>query len=279
MPMTREQLERLTETDVRDPISADVLLSALASSPFIPSASLVNIRDLGSVPGSAIRPEAIYRCGTLEAAAKDPDALEWLATNVKHIFDIRSPRERERHPDPEVKGVTNTWFSSTAFDGQPVLEEFVEADGAPGLRKEYLKILDIYQPTFRVILEHVRDRPDEPFLFHCTAGRDRTGVMAGLLQSLAGANPEDVRFDYMLSRIGTEPARKRLLSYARIGTGVTFDHPGFYNMCSLRTSCWDAFITGVQEEHGGWEGYAMKTLGFSNEDLARIKSNLRGNKA
>ncbi|GKT90584.1 hypothetical protein Ct61P_08434 [Colletotrichum tofieldiae] len=241
MPMTREQLERLAETDVRDPISADVLLSVLASSPFIPSASLVNIRDLGS----------LYRCGTLEAAAKDPDALEWLATNVKHIFDIRSPKERERHPDPEVTGVTNTWFNSTAFDGQPVLEEFVEADGAPGLRKEYLKILDIYQPTFRVILEH----------------------------SLAGASSEDVRFDYLLSRIGTEPARERLLSYARIGTGVTFDHPGFYNMCSLRPSCWDAFVTGVHEEHGGWEGYLTKTLGFSNDDLARIKSNLRGNEA
>ncbi|GKT60695.1 hypothetical protein ColTof4_00820 [Colletotrichum tofieldiae] len=155
MPMTREQLERLAETDVRDPISADVLLLVLASSPFIPSASLVNIRDLGSVAGSAIRPGVIYRCGTLEAAAKDPDALEWLATNVKHIFDIRSPKERERHPDPEVTGVTNTWFNSTAFDGQPVLEEFVEADGASGLRKEYLKIFDIYQPTFRVILEHV----------------------------------------------------------------------------------------------------------------------------
>ncbi|KAK1987148.1 protein-tyrosine phosphatase-like protein [Colletotrichum cereale] len=274
MPMTREQLERLAETDVRDCIPADVLLSALASSPFIPSDSLVNIRDLGSVPGSAIRPGLIYRCGTLEVAAKDPAALEWLARAVTHIFDIRSPRERERHPDPEVKGVTNTWFDSTVLDGQPVLEEFVEAGGAAGVRKEYLKILDIYQPTIRVILEHVRDMPGEPFLFHCTAGRDRTGVVAGLLQSLAGANPEDVRFDYMLSRIGTEPARERLLSYARIGTGVTFDHPGFYNMCNLRASCWDAFVAGVQEEHGGWGGYATGVLGFCSDDLARIRSNL-----
>ncbi|KAK2000174.1 hypothetical protein LX36DRAFT_442580 [Colletotrichum falcatum] len=275
MAMTREQLERLTETDVRDPIPADVLLSALASPPFVPSTLLVNLRDLGSVPGSTIRPGFIYRCGTLEAAARDSTALEWLAAKVTRIFDIRSSRERERHVDPEVEGVTNTWFDSTVFDDQRVLEEFVEAGGALGVRKEYLKILDIYQPTIRIILEHVRDKPGEHFLFHCTAGRDRTGVVAGLLQSLAGANPEDVRFDYMLSRIGTEPARETLLSYARVGTGVTFDHPGFYNMCSLRASCWDAFVAGVHEEHGGWDGYVTKALGFCSEDLAVIRTNLQ----
>lgn len=109
------------------------------------------------------------------------------------------------------------------------------------------------------------------------AGRDRTGVMAGLLQSLAGAEPEDVRFDYMLSRIGTETARERLLRYARIGTGITTDNsPGFNNLCSLRTSCWDAFVAGVQEKHGGWEGYVTGTLGFSDDDLGKIKTNLRG---
>ncbi|EFQ28285.1 uncharacterized protein GLRG_03429 [Colletotrichum graminicola M1.001] len=105
-------------------------LLALASSPFIPSTSLVNIRD-----------------------------LEYMS-------------------DPEVEGVTNTWFDSTVFDGQPVLDEGVAAaGGALGVRKEYLKMLDIYQPLF---------------------------------------------------------------SSARIGTGATFQHSGFCNICGLRASSWDA---------------------------------------
>ncbi|WYZ41843.1 hypothetical protein EsH8_V_000738 [Colletotrichum jinshuiense] len=276
MSMTRDQLEHLTETDVRNPIPADVLLPALNSPPFVPSTSLINIRDLGIVPGSSIRPGLVYRCGTLEVTANDPKALNWLAAHVKHIFDIRSPMERKKAPDPEVKGVVNTWLDSTVVDPKPNLDDFVEGGGEAGVRKEYLKILDIYRPSFRAILEHVRDKPGEAFLFHCTAGRDRTGVMAGLLQSLAGAEPEDVRFDYMLSRIGTETARERLLRYARIGTGITTDNnPGFNNLCSLRTSCWDAFVAGVQEKHGGWEGYVTGTLGFSDDDLGKIKTNLR----
>ncbi|KAL0942245.1 uncharacterized protein CTRU02_200131 [Colletotrichum truncatum] len=281
MRVSKEQLESLTETDVRDPIPKESLLPALTSPPFILSASLINVRDLGAVPGSAIRPGLVYRCGTLEVAAQDPHALSWIAANVKHIFDIRSPREREKAPDPDVEGVQNTWFDSTGIDTQPILDEFVEGGGEAGVRKEYLKVLDIYQPSFRAVLEHVRDGPGEGFLFHCTAGRDRTGVLAGILQSLAGTKPDDVRFDYMLSRIGTEPARERLLKYALLGTALAAedDHPGFYNMCSLRRSCWDAFVAGVEEEYGGWESYVTKTLGFSNEDLEKIKDHLRGTQA
>ncbi|KAK2730568.1 hypothetical protein CKAH01_02396 [Colletotrichum kahawae] len=277
MALAKDQLARLSETDVRSPIPPEKLLPALTSPPFIPSTSLINVRELGAVPGSAILSGLAYRCGTLELATTDPQALSWLSGSVKRIFDIRSPGERERAPDPHIDGVENTWFDSTSVDLPPLLDEFVEGGGEVGLRKEYLKVLDIYRRTFHAVMEHIRDRPGEPFLFHCTAGRDRTGVLAGILQSLAGAAPDDVRFDYMLSRIGTEPARERLLRYARVGTGTTADdeHPGFYNMCSLRTSCWDAFVAGVEETYGGWEGYVTKTVGFSNEDLERIKAHLR----
>ncbi|TQN72348.1 hypothetical protein CSHISOI_03155 [Colletotrichum shisoi] len=99
---------------------------------------------------------------------------------------------------------------------------------------------------------------------HCAvgtvvAGRDRTGVMASLFQGLAGTDPENVRSDYMLSRLDAEPERERLLSHARIEAGASLDHPG------------------VQEDRGGWQGYVTKALGFSNEGLVSIKGNLRVN--
>ncbi|KXH66556.1 hypothetical protein CSAL01_13561, partial [Colletotrichum salicis] len=219
---------------------------ALSAPPFIPVPELINIRDLGAVPGSGVRPGLVYRCGMLEVATQNPQALDWPATNVKHIFD------------------------SAGVHSPPDLDDFVEAGGEVGLRKAYLKVLNLYGPIYRAILEHVRDKPEEPFLFHCTGILTKkakhcaawpakveepintktplqleeicTGVMAGLLQYLAGTAPEDVRFDYMLSRIGTEPARERLLQQARTGGGsLAFEqHPGFHNLCSLRTSCWDA---------------------------------------
>ncbi|RSM10436.1 hypothetical protein CEP52_003597 [Fusarium oligoseptatum] len=222
MTLSRADLEDLAATHVRDAIPPEPLAAALSFPPFIPTQSLVNIRDLGAVPGSAIRPGRIFRSGMLDAAAADPEALAWLAANVGTVFDLRSERERAGYPSPEVPGVKNL------------------------------------------------------FLFHCTAGRDRTGVVAGLLQTLAGTEQPDVIFDYMLSRIGTEQARDRLVVFIKTALGVDDpETPGFWNMASLRPSFWKALVEGVDAEFGGWDGYVTGALGFSADDLETIKKNLR----
>jgi len=101
-------------------------------------------------------------------------------------------------------------------------------------------------------------------------------VVAGLLLSLAGEAADRVALDFMLSRIGTEPARERLVAFARHGAGAASDDaPGFYNLCSLRVSFWDAFRAAVDREYGGFDGYVVGALGFSPADLAVIKRNLR----
>jgi protein tyrosine/serine phosphatase len=107
-----------------------------------------------------------------------------------------------------------------------------------------------------------------------TAGRDRTGVISGLLLTLAGATPDVVSLDYMLSRIGTEPVRQSLLEFALAGTNAKSpEEPGFYNLCQLREESWDAF---VKRDFGGFERFVTDQLGFSDADLAKIKANLTG---
>lgn len=109
------------------------------------------------------------------------------------------------------------------------------------------------------------------------AGRDRTGVAAGMLHALAGVDEESIALDFMLSRIGTEPAREQLVAFALRGSGAeSADAPGFYNLISLRRECWDAFVEEMKRAYGGWEGYVTGTLGFSEEDLVTIGKNLRG---
>lgn len=109
-------------------------------------------------------------------------------------------------------------------------------------------------------------------------------MLAGLLESLAGYDAETVRTDFLLSRIGTEVAREHLLQFARNYAqsaeddddgSASFDEvPGFLNLVSLKGACWDAFVEAVRTEYGGFEGYATKVLGFSEDDLVTIKKNL-----
>lgn len=107
------------------------------------------------------------------------------------------------------------------------------------------------------------------------AGRDRTGVLSGLLLTLAGADPDTVSLDFLLSRIGTEPAREQLLAFAKRESRVkSVDDPGFLNLASLRAVCWDAFLSALDRKYGGFHGYVTKKLGFSEDDLGVIVKNL-----
>lgn len=104
-----------------------------------------------------------------------------------------------------------------------------------------------------------------------------------MLETLAGYDEETVQTDYLLSRIGIEVAREQLLGFAKkysqgVGSNASpdagFDVPGFHNLVSLKVACWKAFVEAVGREYGGFEGYVTKVLGFSDEDLVKIKKNL-----
>ncbi|OTB07090.1 hypothetical protein M426DRAFT_318448 [Hypoxylon sp. CI-4A] len=268
-------LLKLAETDVSQEITKEQYVPVLTNPPFVFVDGTFNTRDVGLVPGSPVRAGFAFRSGALAQLTDNGRAVLAGKLGVRRVFDLRSPEERAAVPDPELDGVENTWIESSRPDSTPELDHFVAGAGENGYREMYLEVVDVYRDSWRAILEHVRDRPQDPFLVHCTAGRDRTGVLAGLLLTLAGASPDVITLDYLLSRIGTEPVRLMLLQFAVAGSHAkSQEQPGFYNLINLRASSWNAFVAGVQEEYGGFEQFVTDKLGFSKDDLAKIKTNL-----
>ncbi|GMK57452.1 hypothetical protein CspeluHIS016_0402860 [Cutaneotrichosporon spelunceum] len=271
--LTRTQLEALTATNIEDTIPEAELAAALASRPFI-QAGLLNLRDLGAVPGSAVRPGLIYRSAKLQ---DDASTHAWIGEQVKTVFDLRGEAEVRHSPDPAVDGVANIWFAPERKPDHIDLTRFIDGDGSAEWARQYLAVLELYRPGIRAVLEHIRDRPGQSLLFHCTAGRDRTGIVAGLLHDLAGTAHKDVVYDYMLTRVGLEPGRAqleaRILAHWKIADAQ--NEPGWSNFASLRPTSWCAFVDGVQETYGGFEGYVTRHLGFSEEDVGTIRRHLR----
>ncbi|KLU91169.1 hypothetical protein MAPG_09692 [Magnaporthiopsis poae ATCC 64411] len=273
---TPDQLAALALADVREPIPPAELLLALGSKPFIHIPGTFNTRDLGLIPITSsssssssststgtilnkIRPGFVFRSGSLERLTPEGAVSLSVQLGVRRIFDLRSEGERAAAPDPDLFGVRNTWAPTEEKEATVELAAFYSRGWRPRLRGN-----------------HVRDNPEEPFLFHCTAGRDRTGVLAGLLATLAGQDPTLVELDYMLSRVGVEPAREMLLGFVMQGSGAkSKDDPGFYNLASLRPSSWRAFLDAVAKQYdGGLRGYARDVLGFSDDELRLIAYNL-----
>ncbi|OAA62557.1 hypothetical protein SPI_04097 [Niveomyces insectorum RCEF 264] len=319
-PLPAAQLRALSETDVTVRLTPEQFLPVLTQPPFVTIEGTFNVRDLGRIPGgsaatgaaegqhtvdarpSPLRPGFAFRGGMLTFLTPAGKATIVDDLGVRAVFDLRSRSEHSRAPDPPLgdgdRAVNLVWSAETAErDPNVDLAPFVEGYGEAGFVATYLEVLQAYGPTIQAVLAHVRDRPTQPFLFHCTAGRDRTGVLAGLLLTLAGASPDVIALDYLLSRVGSEPVRDKLEQFARQGAGVMAGRkvptaaagaadgaaaetteppppPGFLNLINLRVQCWDAFVAALEKEHGGFEGYVTNTLGFSAADLATIKTNL-----
>lgn len=161
-------LRKLAETEVSNEIPKEQYGPVLFSPPFVYVDGTFNTRDLGLIPDSPLRAGLVYRSGALNHLTDNGKAVLSGKLGIRRIFDLRSPEEREKSPDPVLERVENTWIPSSRPDEQPDLRWFVTGGGEDGYRHMYLDVIDVYQASWKAILEHVRDRSDEPFLIHCT---------------------------------------------------------------------------------------------------------------
>ncbi|KAF2690790.1 hypothetical protein K458DRAFT_355046 [Lentithecium fluviatile CBS 122367] len=271
----QSSLYDLINTDIRTPIPAPLLTQALTEPPFIPIPGITNLRDLGRLPSSPIRPNLFYRSGALQNLPSASLTRLRDDLGVKLVLDLRSKGETARSPDPEIEGIKNAYFESKRVPRPIEMVKFIDEGGKRGYVELYDEVLDIYEESVRGVLEWVRDGGG-PVLFHCTAGKDRTGVLAAIFLSLAGASDETIAFDYALTRVGIEPAREFLLGMLKVwNTEWTTETPGMAEFSSVKGD----FILGMMEmmesKYGGVEGY-VRGLGFGEEDLRKIRAVLRG---
>lgn len=170
-PEAASSLLALAQTDVASPLPTESLHAALSQPPFVHVPGTFNTRDLGLVPGSPVRPGLVYRSGGFLTTPLSPEGRAALADGlgVRTMFDLRSVREHEQRPDPEVDGVRGVWVRPGEVDAVVGLEDFVEGEGEKGYVKMYLDVLKVYAGSVKAVLEAVRDgRGEEGVLFHCT---------------------------------------------------------------------------------------------------------------
>lgn len=162
----------IASTDVTQAIPKDQLRDALGSPPFVHIPGTFNARDLGLLTAPTPAPTHIragfaFRSGSLGGLTDEGKAVLRERLAVARVFDLRSVREHETQPDPAVVGVETVWIRPEEGDALVQLEDFVEGNGEQGYEGMYLEVLKWYRGGLRAVLEHVRDRRGEPFLFHC----------------------------------------------------------------------------------------------------------------
>lgn len=161
---------------------------------------IANFRDLGGYPAGTgyTQYHRFYRSTHLASAtASDLDKL--TALRLGTILDLRHPSEIEAQPDLIPK---NTKYIAISLLG-PMNPQDIRVNSqvrdTKTLANMYKQIIENSQSAIRASI-NLLSETEHPVLFHCAAGKDRTGLLAMFLLAIAGVDDMDIIADYEISR-------------------------------------------------------------------------------
>ena len=125
--------------------------------------------------------------GLLNASGRE--ALQ--AYGVATVLDLRSAGEIARAPSPFAGGVGATYVHRPLIDDS----NMNNIGDSKDMLERYLFIIETRPEAFAEVFTTLAHAP-APVLFHCFAGKDRTGLVAAMLLALAGVSPDDIAADY-----------------------------------------------------------------------------------
>ena len=245
---------------------------------------LRNFRDFGGAPsrhGGRVRQGRLYR--SAQPAGTAPEALaRAIAMDFGLIADLRHPAEQTASPSPWP----DHWAGRVARHGMAEAGMMAPHEALLALRPRDTDqidafYLDIYEtlpfdPAYRRVFAQVLNAlpdMDGPLLIHCTAGKDRTGMLAGTILEVLGVSREAIMVDFLRSGTANDFGAGDPAVLARVRGYFGFDVSPVVldRMISVQASYLPRFFEAVETRAGGMDAW-LDSIGV---DAGRRKA-LRG---
>ncbi|MEU7881507.1 tyrosine-protein phosphatase [Microbispora bryophytorum] len=232
-----------------------------------------NIRDLGGMAapsGSFIPAGRIFRSDALVGATEHDRDLLFGKLKVDLIIDLRTAAEaggdglEDRRLFPNVDSVR----FSIVPEGRVGREPFPDGTDAVALAHEYLRMLSNGEAAVKSTLEAIADAfdSDRVVLYHCAAGRDRTGVVTAILASLMGIRRQEIVYDFLMTNMSYERVEAKLRTNPIYRSPETADR----RTALLKPESIRDFLDLLRAENGGYEQWAER-VGVSSRALHTLR--------
>jgi len=245
-----------------------------------------NFRDLGGYKtetGQTIAWGRLFRSGVMhELTANDYGFLRDL--NIAVICDLRSTEERHEEPTDWQAGAVDMVAWDYVLDQSGFMAAFAEGEMSAERSTQvmshfYGEMAYTHAPYFEVMFDRLA-AGDLPLAFHCSAGKDRTGLAAALILSALGVDRDTIIHDYALSDDYVDYMAEMANSDEEIGP----DHPMYVwtqlpreviapFMGSIPVFLESAFAR-IEADHGDVRTYLRDELNVTDEEIAQIRAAL-----
>ena len=270
--------DRIASTNARGQIHGLHQLSPMPRS--LALSGTHHTRDLGGYrtqDGRITRFGVAFRSDHLgDLTTTDQRTLE--ALGIERVYDLRSSAEQAHRPtassdawSPVIQSVdVNDPKLDTASLGRRI---FNGQAGADELRRLLRRDALVLQPERRQAWAGwLRDlsRGETPMLFHCTAGKDRTGMAAALLLLALGVPVETARADFLLSNTLLQAKIDQQIEHVR-SSGVVTNETLLREVLGVSARSFDDALAAIHREYGSFDRYLHEGLGLGESDIAALR--------
>lgn len=237
--------------------------------------SVPNFRDLGGYrthDGRTVAWRRLFRSAALHQITDRDIARLKQEIGPRAVIDLRRLRNPDKNPEPLLLEGIGARYYPLPFRPESAAYLEDEAKAHPNATHMGEIYLDrISEPPFgkRLVdaLEIIAERDNHPLVFHCTAGKDRTGVLAAMVLAAVGIVDEDVVEDYALSAPLMKDIRERMISDPDTAQAVK-DQPDLHWEASAESMT--AFLSLLRRAYGSVDGY-LKANGARSSLVDRLK--------
>lgn len=253
--------------------------------------SLHNARDLGgytTADGKTVRTGRILRTGKLEDASTEDLRRLTEEFHLKAVFDLRSGFESRQAADPALPGVQEYILGMMPYGS------FTYPLSVKGFRTFFKDIqkgiyITFMQNIYKDLILTERGQQDlsdcfhkmlpyiqneQPILIHCTAGKDRTGIVSAILLSLLGVDNETIVQDYLLTNDYQKPYIQLITDFinSRLHSAwIARDFSFYFGVTGehIRLA-----LSNMEEGFGTAEEFCIAALHLTKQDVQDIKNTL-----
>lgn len=241
---------------------------------------IVNFRDLGGYKtedGLSIKKGKIYRSGELSILSKSDEDKLLNDIKMSTIVDFRDKIEIKKAPDREFESISyyNIDIMDSKDDEAPSFDKFLGVKENPhNIMKNIYKdiILSEYsQNAYIKFFDLLKNTNNAPLVFHCFAGKDRTGLAAAYILSLLDVDRETIYRDYLKTNDFRRDANNNILSELK-NEGISQDDLKYMEtMLYVDKSYLDTAYETIEKNFGNMDNYLKTALNISKSDKDSFK--------